>query len=487
MESISAEQIQAQLGALFEAWAGIPVRDITALPRSGSDREYFRLRADNQQAIGVYNPDLQENAAFIGFTNHFHGKGLNVPEIYGVSEDGYIYLQEDLGDETLLQRLMRLREGPEFPESVTQLYRRSLERLADMQIDGGDGLDYSLCYPREAFDKQSMLWDLSYFKYFFLKLSRVPFNEQALEDDFHALADYLLTADTDYFLFRDFQARNIMIRDDEPWFIDYQGGRKGALQYDLASLLYQARADIPHDLRMELLDHYLDYVSGKIEVNRGIFKKYYFGYVLIRTIQVLGAYGFRGFYERKSHFLDSIPYALKNLEWILDHVELPVALPALLPVLRSLRSSTVLQSFTKKWDAPSELTVRVQSFSYKREIPEDPSGNGGGFVFDCRALHNPGRYDPYKKLTGRDQPVIDFLLKNSKIEAFLQHVFGMVEPSVQRYIERGFTHLMVSFGCTGGQHRSVYCADQMAALLKKKYNVNVVLHHIEQERKNWIN
>ncbi|MEM7039972.1 MAG: RNase adapter RapZ, partial [Bacteroidota bacterium] len=452
MDSNHSDPHSVILIDLFEDLTCEKAQEVTALPRSGSDRQYYRLTSKTGPLIGVYNPHFKENDAFITFSSVFNMHGVPVPEVHRISEDGLYYIQDDLGNETLLQRLQARRTGLEIPQDVLELYQKSLTHLAHMQTKGMEDFDYAeFCFPRAAFDKQSMMWDLNYFKYYFLKLAQVPFDEQALEDDFHTFSNYLLSTDTDHFMFRDFQARNIMLVDDKPYFIDFQGGRKGALQYDLASLLWQARAAIPQETRKALLAHYLDALSTHIEVERGKFEEYYYGYVLIRTIQVLGAYGFRGIFERKPHFLASIPHALRNLQWLLDNARPPVVLPELLRVLEALPQAEALQKYQRDWGENPSLTVRVQSFSYKAGLPEDPSGNGGGFVFDCRAIHNPGRYQPYKTQTGRDQPVKDFLVQNSRIETFIQDVLSIVEPSVERYIERGFSHLMVSFGCTGGR------------------------------------
>lgn len=476
------------LEQLFSKWSGSSPGETTALPRSGSDRRYFRMKNGQHKAIAVINPHPQENDTFIRFSRHFKSYGLPVPEIYAENTAANAYLQEDLGNTSLLQLLLSNRQGEGIPTEVKTVYKRALEQLVRMQVVASRDLDFGLCFPREAFDQQSMRWDLNYFKYFFLKLSGTSFDEQALETDFEKLSTYLMGTQTDFFMFRDFQARNIMVKDGEPYFIDYQGGRRGALQYDLASLLYQAKAALPQVVREELVDHYLDALEKEIEIDRQAFREYFYGYVLIRTLQVLGAYGFRGFFERKSHFLESIPFALQNLAWIRANVQLPVDLPELNRVMDVLPNSPRLQSLRKQWEQPEKLTLRVASFSYKKGgIPQDPSGNGGGFVFDCRGLHNPGRYAPYKKLTGRDQPVIDFLLSESEIEAFLQNVYQTVSPAIENYLDRGFDSLMVSFGCTGGQHRSVYSADQFAAYVGKRYGVNVELSHIEQEAKGWIN
>jgi len=322
------------------------------------------------------------------------------------------------------------------------------------------------------------MWDLNYFKYYFLKLAKVSFDEQALEDDYITFCDYLLKAEGSFFMMRDFQSRNILLRQGEPWFIDYQGGRRGPLQYDLASLLYDAKADIPQTVREELIEEYLDYLNKIISVNRTEFKQFFYGFVLIRMMQAMGAYGFRGFYEKKTHFLKSIPFALLNLNVVMKNINLPVQLPELYSVLSSLSESEVLKSLTSN---DTELTVSITSFSYKKGIPADPSGNGGGFVFDCRALPNPGRMIEYQHLTGKDREVINYLETYPEVEDFLKAAFTLVDQSVSAYLERKFSHLSVMFGCTGGQHRSVYSAERMAEHLKSKFPVRVVLHHREQD------
>jgi hypothetical protein len=344
-----------------------------------------------------------------------------------------------------------------------------------------------VCYPRASFDRQSIAWDLNYFKYYFLRLAGVPFNEQALERDFSRLTKLLLSASRDYFLYRDFQSRNIMLRkalnEDQPFFLDYQGGRKGALQYDIASLLYDAKADLPPELRQKLLDHYLDSLAGFVDLDRSAFMQHYYAYVYVRIMQALGAYGFRGFYERKEHFLQSVPYALKNIRWLLHNVELPIALPTLIEAFKSIVASEKLQGLASS-SAPEKLTVRVYSFSFHRGLPQDESGNGGGFVFDGRSLPNPGREERFKTLTGKDAPVIDYLNQQESVHQFLASVISLVDASVSTYQDRGFKHLMVSFGCTGGQHRSVYLAEQLAKHLRASDGVAVVVHHREQEQLN---
>lgn len=463
---------------LFEQHFQEKVDEFSMLPASGSYREYCRLKNEKRSVIGAFNTDVKENTAFLSFTNHFHKKELPVPEIYTVSSDLKKYLLEDLGDTTLYDFLSKTRELEGFSENIISEYRKVLQVLPKIQFIAGKDLDYSVCYPREAFDKQSMMWDLNYFKYYFLKLAKVPFDEQALEDDFQAFTNYLLSAPSGYFMYRDFQSRNVMLKDDQVYFIDYQGGRRGALQYDLASLLYDGKADIPNDVRNQLFQFYISELKNYLHVNESEFTSFFNGFVLIRIMQAMGAYGFRGFYEKKEHFLKSIPYAVSNLENLLPKLRLPVRMPELLKVLKSLTQSETLKEYGS---SQNDLTVRVMSFSYKKGIPDDPSGNGGGFVFDCRALNNPGRYLEFKNLTGKDLKVQEFLEQKSEIEWFLKPVKSLVDQSVKNYLERGFTHLSVNFGCTGGQHRSVYAAEKIANHLRNNYPINVVLIHREQQ------
>ena len=467
---------------LFETWSGEKALKVEPLPQSGSYREYYRIKGKDKTALGVHNSDKQENIAFISFSKYFFSKGIHVPQIYLEDLDNDIYLIEDLGDTTLYSYLTEERKTEGWSENLTNYYKLVLEDLPKFQIEAGKDLDYSVCYPRAKFDKQSMMWDLNYFKYYFLKLAKIPFDEQALESDFHTFIDYLLGTETDYFLYRDFQSRNIMLRDNKPYFIDYQGGRKGALQYDLASILYDAKADIPQQIRSELLSHYilsLKKQNGFAGLNEQEFIQYFFGYVFIRIMQAMGAYGFRGFYEKKEHFLKSIPYAIENLKWLLDNVRLPVQMPALTNVWERLTTSEALKKYAGERKSEYALKVSVSSFSYKKDIPGDDSGNGGGFVFDCRAIHNPGRYDKYKLLTGKDPEVIEFLEKNSEVGQFLEQVKNLINMSVDVYTKRKFTSLMISFGCTGGQHRSVYCAEKIADYLTGRKDVEVVLNHTE--------
>jgi aminoglycoside/choline kinase family phosphotransferase len=447
----------------------------------GSGRKIVRLSDDQHSAIGILHDVREENAAFLAFTRHFHRHGLPVPEIYAQDLDHGAYLEQDLGDTSLFEFLSQNRTGETIAPTVVEAYRKVVAILPRFQIEAGSDLDYSVCYPRGRFDRQSISWDLNYFKYYFLRLAGIPFSEQALEDDFDRLTELLLSAPQDYFLYRDFQSRNVMLHDGQPFFLDYQGGRKGALQYDVASLLYDAKADLPPDLRQQLLDHYLVQLATFIPVDREAFLRYYYAFVYVRIMQALGAYGFRGFYERKPHFLQSVPYALKNLRWLLHNVKLPIALPTLLAAFNSMLASEKLQGLAS--DAEN-LTVRIFSFSFHRGWPKDETGNGGGFVFDGRSLPNPGREERFKSLTGRDAPVIEYLNQQESVHQFFASVLSLVDASVHEYQRRGFKHLMVAFGCTGGQHRSVYLAEQLARRLRAHNSVNVVLHHRELESKS---
>jgi len=468
-----------ELIQLFEHHFDEPIDAFERLPLSGSYREYSRMRNKVRSVIGVVNADVKENTAFLSFTSHFHEKNLPVPKVYSVSSDLKKYLLEDMGNTTLFDFLSQTRETEGFSESIISEYKKVLQVLPKLQIVAGRDLDYSVCYPRAAFDKQSMMWDLNYFKYYFLKLAKIPFDEQALEDDFQEFTDYLLSADSDYFMYRDFQSRNVMLNNGEVFFIDYQGGRRGALQYDLASLLYDGKADIPQNIRQQLYDFYLEELKKYISVDESEFASYFKGFVLIRIMQAMGAYGFRGFYEKKEHFLKSIPYAIKNLRFLLKDLDLPLELPQLTNVLHEMVNSEKLIDIG---EVGNKLTVRIYSFSYKKGIPEDPSGNGGGFVFDCRAINNPGRLQEFTTLTGKDLEVQEFLELKSEIRLFLESAQSLVKQAVMVYLERSFSHLQISFGCTGGQHRSVYSAEKMAEYLRNNFPVNVVLIHRELQR-----
>jgi len=469
------------LKTLFEQHFHVPAERVQRLQGElgGSGRKIIRLARGQLSAIGILYGVREENVAFLDFSRHFRRHGLPVPEIFGEALDHGAYLEEDLGDTTLFEFLSTHRAGEKIAPEAVEAYRKAAAVLPRFQVEAGRDLNYKVCYPRGSFDRQSIAWDLNYFKYYFLRLAGVPFNEQALEVDFGRLTKFLLSAQRDYFLYRDFQSRNIMLQDGQPFFLDYQGGRKGALQYDIASLLYDAKADLPPQLRQQLLEHYLEALAGFVELPRDAFLQHYYAYVYVRIMQALGAYGFRGFYERKAHFLQSVPYALKNLRWLLHNVELPIPLPALMNAFKSMVGSEKLQSVASETE---NLTVRIMSFSFHRGLPEDETGNGGGFVFDGRSLPNPGREERFKALTGKDAPVIEYLNQAEGVRQFLAHVGSLVDASVSNFQSRGFKNLMVSFGCTGGQHRSVYLAEQLAKHLRGRSGVDVELHHRELER-----
>src|ERR1700756_3294047 len=469
------------LKKLFEQHFHAPVEQLQAVQGElgGSGRKIIRLSGKGATAIGILYGIREENVAFLEFTRHFRKHGLPVPEIYGEDLELGAYLEQDLGDTSLFELLSKNRKGTSIAPQVVEAYRKAIATLPRFQIEAGRDLNYKICYPRGSFDRQSISWDLNYFKYYFLRLARIPFREQALEDDFSRLTKFLPSAPRDFFLYRDFQSRNIMLPGGKPYFLDYQGGRKGALQYDVASLLYDAKADLPPDLRQQLLDHYLATLQKFIDLKPEAFMQHYYAYVYVRIMQALGAYGFRGFYERKAHFLQSVPYAMKNLRWLLHHAELPIALPTLIGAFQSMLASEKLLGLVSEAE---NLVVRIFSFSFHRGLPKDESGNGGGFVFDGRSLPNPGREERFKALTGKDAPVIEYLNQQESVHQFLASVMSLVDASVSNYQQRGFKNLMVSFGCTGGQHRSVYLAEQVAKRLRGRSGVEVVVTHRELER-----
>ena len=441
------------------------------LKQQGSNRIYTRETDENgRSVIRVVGTNRDENRAFIYMAQHFHALGLPVPELYWVSEDEMSYTQEDLGDTILFDHL-----------DDHTILERTMRALAHVQVEGAKDFDWSVCFPVPALEERSIRWDLNYFKYCFLKGTKIEFSEPKLEDEFDTLVRVILAQPADTFLYRDFQSRNVMIRDGQPFFIDFQGGRRGPTQYDVASFLWQAKANFAPALREQLIDAYLDELSI-IDYRLSIsdWKAALPHFVLFRTLQVLGAYGYRGYFERKPHFLESIPLAIKNLKEILVGMDDYPYLKELAESLSGVAGLSAKRSVSETVCQQSGLTVTIYSFSFKKGLPIDESGNGGGYVFDCRSTHNPGKYDEYKQLTGLDQPVIDFLEQDGEILTFLQSVYALVDHHVARFIERDFTHLQVSFGCTGGQHRSVYCAEYLAHHLKEKYGVNIRLIHRER-------
>ncbi len=468
------------LRKLFEQHFHSPAERVQPLqnPLGGSGRNIFRLASKENSAIGIQYGVREENVAFLEFSRHFRRYGLPVPEIYADDLSHGAYLEEDLGNTTLFEFLSSNRAGDDIAPHAVEAYRKVVGMLPRFQIEAGRDLNYKVCYPRANFDRQSIAWDLNYFKYYFLRLANIPFNEQALEVDFGRLIKFLLSVDRDYFLYRDFQSRNVMLLNGNPYFLDYQGGRRGALQYDIASLLFDAKADLPPSLRQQLLDHYLDTLGGFIQFEREAFMRHYYAYVYVRIMQALGAYGFRGFYERKAHFLQSVPYALNNVRWLLHNVELPIMLPSLMDAFQSILGSDKLQGLAP---ATGNVTVRIFSFSFHRGPLKDETGHGGGFVFDARSLPNPGREERFKALTGKDEPVASYLNQQESVHQFLASAVALVDASVSDYQRRGFRNLMVSFGCTGGQHRSVFLAEQLAKHLRGRAGVEVIVRHHELE------
>lgn len=469
---------------LYTQTFGHPPDTVTRIAPDGSQRQYFRLaREGHPPVVGAHGPDTDENRAFLSFSRALRGAGLPVPEIYAADEHLGIWLAEDLGDTTLFAALAAARgaagAGEEFPPAMLAAYGRVVEWLARFQVEGARVVDFSCAYPRAAFDEQSMRWDLNYFKYHFLKLAHVPFNEQRLENDFGTLVAHLLAADTGYFLYRDFQSRNVMLRDGEPWFLDYQGGRRGAAQYDLASLLYDAKADLPEGVRGELRERYLAAFTA-LGGDRGRFLEYYPGHVLIRIMQAMGAYGYRGFYERKPRFLESVPYAARNVARLLE-AGLPVALPELEGVFRRIVDTWAERGGPAA--PPPGLHVHVCSFSYRDGLPGDETGHGGGFVFDCRSLSNPGRRPELSVRIGTEPEIVRFLEAMPETETFWKHVTALVDAHVANFRERNFSDFSVAFGCTGGQHRSVYFADRLVRHLRERHpDVTLHLKHLAEPR-----
>ena len=465
-----------QLEQLFVKYKHENVKNIEELPSSGSNRRYFRLTGESGDTlIGVKGTSVEENIAFIKISDHFYRQGIPVPRVFAVSDDNNFYIQEDLGDEILFKATEKGRTCGSFSEQERELLRKTMAKLPEIQFLGADGLDFSICYPQPEFDERMISFDLNYFKYCFLKATGLDFSEIKLEDDFQRMSDILMRSTSATFHYRDFQSRNVMLVNGEPYFIDFQGGRKGPIYYDVASFVWQAKANYSEELREELVQTYLNSLRKYMPVDETYFRQQLRHFVLFRTLQVLGAYGFRGYFEKKPHFLQSVPYAIDNLRRLLREpfTEYPY-LSGLLTELTQMKQFSELNPERK-------LEVRIYSFAYKKGIPNDITGNGGGYVFDCRAINNPGKYEHYKHFTGLDQEVIKFLEDDGGVFAFLDNVYSLVDSHVQRFIERKFTHLMVCFGCTGGQHRSVYCAERLAEHLSKKFDVDIQIIHREQD------
>ena len=476
------------LSQLFLDATGKKVGEQTALTASGSNRRYYRIESEDKTAslIGVQGTSRDENHAFLYMAEHFMKKGLNVPKVLAVSDDEMNYVQQDLGNVLLFDYIAEGRKTGVFNVKEKDMLRETMRALARFQVRGAEEFDFNQCYPQPEFNLRSILWDLNYFKYCFLKATGLEFQEDKLENEFERLAYILLQNRMNAFMYRDFQSRNVMVRQEAdgtevPYFIDFQGGRRGPVYYDVASFLWQAKANFHPDLREELVEVYLEELQKYMPVDREVFYETLKHFVLFRTMQVLGAYGFRGYFEKKPHFLQSIPFAIDNLRQLLKHASEDY--PYLIEVLQHM---TEMKQF-KDVGVRKPLVVRVMSFSYKKGIPADPSGNGGGFVFDCRAVNNPGKYERYTHFTGMDEPVIQFLEEDGEIQPFLEQAYQLVDFSVKRYMDRGFQNLMVSFGCTGGQHRSVYSAEKMAEHINAKFGIEVQLIHREQNMEKQFN
>jgi UPF0042 nucleotide-binding protein len=469
---------------LFSTFSKEEIISIDKLPQAGSERHYYRINTAEKSFIATHGANIKENESFLYFSEHFAKKNLATPKVFCINDAKDIYIQEDFGDASLLSVL----EEKGFSTEVYELYKKSLHQLALLQVLGHDGMNYKKCLTNASFGKQAIMADLLYFKYYFLDALRRPYDKQKLIDDFEALSNYLSHTEYKFFMFRDFQSRNIMVKDNgDVGFIDYQGGMKGAPQYDVASLLWQAKANLPDDWKNYLLEDYINSFEGIVQetVDRDVFRSQYNGYVLIRLLQVLGAYGFRGLFERKAHFLTSIPLALQNLRWFVNNQSIGIAVPEFKKVLELCISDEVLQEFTPiQATDETPLVVNVCSFSFIQQgYPKDETKNGGGFVFDMRGILNPGRFDDYKHLSGLDKPVKDFLEQQTKMPDFLNGVYGIIDISVEDYIKRGFENLSINFGCTGGQHRSVYAAEAAARHLKNKFKVKINLAHTNKN--NW--
>lgn len=473
------------LSLLFENYFKEKPSNIVKLKGAGSNRIYYRLSSTSHKAIGVQGESKIENKAFIDLAKHFATKVLPTPKVYAYSSDYEFYIQEDLGDTSLFEYVSNGINTGNFSVEEKKTLFKTIQLLVCMQFDGAKGLDFSQCYPQAEFDNNTVMWDLNYFKYCFLKTTGVEFFEPHLEQDFKKLAKDLLTEQTNTFLYRDFQARNVMLVDGHPYFIDFQGGRKGPIYYDVASFVWQAKANYPKELKEELINYYLETLEAYITVDRKSFRDKLELFVFFRTLQVLGAYGFRGYFEKKKHFIESIPFAIKNLKESLENIN-KESYPHLFEVLTNICNLPHF-NMSQSNEQNKELCITINSFSFKKGIPEDKSGNGGGYVFDCRGMNNPGRYEEYKALTGLDKPVIEFLEKEGEITTFLESIYKLAETHVENYRNRGFTSLMFNFGCTGGQHRSVYSAQHLAEYLHKKFGVKIMLNHREQNIKQEFN
>lgn len=465
--------IRTTVEQAYLKWRGTAPGIITRLPQSGSDRVYFRLLYGDEHVIGAYNPSREENDAFVGFSNHFRSKGLPVPEIYVYYPDERVYFLEDLGDSNLFTWLAQRSDEERFNQETEALFLTVASDLVRIQTEGIKGLDLSLCYPHRSFDRQSMVWDLNYYKYMFLKLIGAPFNEIKLERDFEALTRFLLDAGQEYFLFRDFQTANIMIRDGKPWYIDYQGGRLGAPQYDIASLVYDAKAYIPSGIREKTLERHLDLFAAATGKPRESLAKYSGAFTLIRLMQALGAFGFRGLHENKPTFSESIVPAVELMNDLLWGGKLHIDLPELtkasesVPLQRKYRILSHYQELVK---------INIESFSYVRGRSVNYD-TGSGFVFDCRGLRNPVLESDLRERTGLDPEVAEFFGNDDEAVAFAGDCSNIIRNTLPMMRRKGILEIHAAFGCVGGQHRSVWCAARVASMLSAMPGVTVTVNH----------
>lgn len=477
---MQTEGIQDALVQLAQS-QGMIVTDILPIAEAGSSRKYYRILTKTGSLIGTYSTNTEENEAFISFSHHFAEKKLHVPKVLAISDDRCHYLQTDFGDDNLFARVQQALKGKGYDEELVRLFKLALKHLISFQCTGHHGMDYTKAYPSTCFDRQGIIDDLNYFKYYFVKPHpEIIFNETRLNLDFEAFASYICQAPNNFFMYRDFQSRNIMLKDETPYFIDFQGGRKGPLPYDVVSLLYQVKAQMPQAIRDQLIAYYKTELARLLDPERVSFDTFLPYFVSLRLMQVLGAYGFRGLIQKKAHFMESIPFALNEIERHISAHPLD-AYPELQSVLSQLSLLNEKYHIGKRSDI-GKLTVTINSFSFKKGYPDDFSGNGGGFVFDCRALPNPGREAEYKTKTGRDWEVADYLNAKPQTHVFLEHAKGIVTQSIENYRERHFSNLMISFGCTGGQHRSVFFAQSIYDWLQSNYtDIHLILNHIEQK------
>ena len=477
----SSAQVISTLEKLFEEHFGSKPDKIELMPVSGSDRRYYRLSNKKHKAVGTYNTNVAENNTYFYFTELFKKHEINIPEIYKINKDRKYYLQQDLGKTSLFDLLNK--EG--FTDDVQKNFEKALDQLVKLQWMAGREANFDQCFSTKQFDEKAIMADLFYFKYYFVDLQKIHYNKSALMEEMEQLSRELGRVEPQMLMYRDFQSRNIMIHDKKAYLIDFQGAMKGPAQYDLASLLWQAKAQLPEAWKEHLLNSYITALNDLpiSKINEIHFRKGYGHFVLLRLMQVLGAYGFRGLLERKPHFISSIAPALKNLEIFLEtYPQIPAY-----PELRSLLEKLCTKEMQEMYAQPArkdgaKLQITVNSFSYKNGLPKDKSTHGGGFVFDCRGILNPGRYSAYKHLTGHDAPVQEFLQQETRMKEFLDHVYGLISVNIDDYLARDFEHLSISFGCTGGQHRSVFAAEQTAAYISNRFKVPVTIHHLNEKK-----